>query len=78
MPSTESKELPATLWSSVMRTPFLLLATGVAMYGLVRWVAPADDPADFLNVIGAGAVFGAALLEAGLRRWQKKGEKSGG
>ncbi|RZI44494.1 hypothetical protein EGT07_03535 [Herbaspirillum sp. HC18] len=78
MPSTESKESPATLSSSIMRTPLLLLATGLAMYGLVRWVAPSDNPADFMNVIGAGAVFGAALIEFGLRRWQKKGEKNGG
>jgi len=79
MSSLQPKEAATapSLWITVARTPLLLLAVGLVIYGALRWIAPDVNPADFVNVIGLGAVLGAAMIELALRKWRKKGGSNG-
>lgn len=76
-PQTKNEKASPSIWVTAVRTPLLLLGVGLIIYGLLRWLAPNVNPSDFGNVIGLGALSGAALIELALRAWGRKGGGNG-
>lgn len=75
-PQSKQENAAPSLWITATRTPLLLLGFGLLIHGLLRWIAPEVSPDDWVNIIGLGAVLGAALVEFAVRKWKRKGVRN--